>query len=385
MFFPPPSWLDVPFEARQSLLEFELRQYQTLTESTVIQIRHEGLSHEFLVTECRPAKGISIIDTNIETDIIEPAAPAAQAAAGPGNASVTTVVEMGREVAATAAAGQYCFFKLVPLPGKDLPSHFAVTVTAKTGDPDIFASQTERCPSQRCYTICAQEDEGSKLLNLDTRMLPDWSASQPCVFLGVCSLCSDTEFTLKVLPVAEQQQQQQQQQQTESAAAAAAAAAPDAGALSPGQVLCPNCQRPVPAAMMVRHERHCQNHMFRCQECNVIMPRSLQAKHALVAHTKLDCVCGLQLCQLELHQHQLSTCPFRITKCPNPWCSLKIRQVGRGMKKERGEKKKENEKKESGEMGGGNNGRWEAADSRASLLSLITPLSILFFCLSGSS
>lgn len=171
-----PSWLDVSFESRQSVLEFELRQYQTLTEGAVVHIHHEGSTHDFLITECRPGKGISIVDTDIETDIIEPA----ESTKDPQAQMVSLVI--GHEVAATAAAGQYCRLKLVPLPEQTMPPQCAVYLSATKGDPDLYVGR-DRSTAQNSYLLCNQE-EGDKMLFLNATTVDGWDTLQQGIYLG---------------------------------------------------------------------------------------------------------------------------------------------------------------------------------------------------------
>jgi hypothetical protein len=175
--------------------------YQTLTEGTVVQVQHEGRALSFLVTETRPAPGISIIDTDMATDIMEPKAtpgytPTGQggAAGAEGTAAMAAVasaaggrpleIVLGQEHKGTVPADGHVFFTLHGANGAALPARLAVHVRSVRGCADVYASRHVRLPTAQQYGACDQH-EGDKVLVITSDTLPGWSDNRPSLHLGI--------------------------------------------------------------------------------------------------------------------------------------------------------------------------------------------------------
>eukprot|EP00051_Salpingoeca_urceolata_P005987 m.79646 g.79646 ORF g.79646 m.79646 type:complete len:1116 (+) comp14633_c0_seq2:45-3392(+) len=305
------SWMDIPRDHRADILEFQLRGFQTLTEGSVITIDNERREYPFLVVQCAPEPGISIIDCDIATDILPPAEDCP---------SEHTNLVLGQAVESSSEAGKTKLFVVRAEKGKELPSVITVEVTASKGDPDLFVSQTERRPGRQSYLSCAQAI-GSVTVTVG-KHVPGWmpwaQGNCTCLYLAVCSMLDDTEFTLCARAATDKDSRQpvvsglfvdQQPEQPEPKA---------------GEVVCKLCSHCVPSARLVMHERHCARHMWRCEICDLALPSNQRAKHEAVAHDTLMCTCTVELTQLELHKHQQTMCPHRLVPCSNPWCSMVV-------------------------------------------------------------
>jgi hypothetical protein len=66
------AFLCIPLDQRQTILEFQLRRYSTLTQGTVIQLSHELNTYALKVLECKPAESIIIREVDLATDFTEP-------------------------------------------------------------------------------------------------------------------------------------------------------------------------------------------------------------------------------------------------------------------------------------------------------------------------
>ncbi|XP_019850911.1 PREDICTED: uncharacterized protein LOC100636770 isoform X1 [Amphimedon queenslandica] len=327
------AWLAVPYDKRVAILEFQLRNFQTLTEGTKVTITYELNKHTFKILRCKPAKGISIVDADVKTDFVEPADYNRFHSVEEGQAEN---IMLDEPVHCTLIAGQYRHFVLLSLPPKLQPSCLTVEVKKDTGDPDLFLCQNCSVPSQSRYMWCSQDAGDSVItLNEDDK---EYKRDKP-IFAGVVSLFEDTSFTICF-----------HSNETTDGHSIQAAASPvghvlrsaagnsslgegegergedskedEPVSIPPGYEQCSYCDSVMPQLRLLMHERHCAQSTFKCPICKQCFPKSAEKKHHSIAHEPLTCECGQELTQLALHHHQLTQCIKRSVKCQFKWCQL---------------------------------------------------------------
>jgi hypothetical protein len=51
------NWQGIPYDKRMAMMEFQLRNFQTLTEGTKVTLTYELNRYTLKVLQCKPAKG----------------------------------------------------------------------------------------------------------------------------------------------------------------------------------------------------------------------------------------------------------------------------------------------------------------------------------------
>eukprot|EP00731_Ephydatia_muelleri_P008856 Em0004g1194a len=310
-------WLGIPYDKRMAMMEFQLRNFQTLTEGTKVTLNYENNRYTLKVLECRPNKGISIVDADITTDILEPADFSRFHSIEEGQGER---IELEEPVQCTTEAGVYRHFVLLSL-GQPLPPRLRIEVKATKGDPDLFLCQNCVGPTQRRYTWCSQ-DVGSADFYLSVDNDPDYDVNRP-LYAGVVGLCEDAQFTVCF-------------HREDTLAAAKARVNKPSSYLSgrkqiveetdsappPGQERCSYCGSVMSSLRLLMHQKHCAQSTFKCSICGVCLPKAAQSKHHKIAHELIRCDCSLELTQLDLHEHQKSECTKKTIKCSFQWCNL---------------------------------------------------------------
>ena len=184
------SWLSIPYEKRTEILEFWLKKYQNLTVGMRIDVHYEMNKYSLKVLKCKPALGISIVNADIQTDIIEPLDCDELYSPEEGQAQR---LHLGYPMLCSLAIGMYRHFVLLYLPSSNHPERVRITLNAHKGDPDLYVSQSHTAPSQRLYQWCSQE-VGSKEIYLNPSD-PLFNARES-IYVGVMSFTQDTVFTI---------------------------------------------------------------------------------------------------------------------------------------------------------------------------------------------
>lgn len=323
------AWLDVPVELRLPVLEYNLRNYQTLTQGACIGVMYHHVTHQLRVVDCRPTSAVSIIDTDIEMDLLEPAD-----AGLPASMPYVPQIMMPGQACSGSCGGPerrgMPAMYVVPASAHAGAAVVRINVQAVRGDPDLYVSQTVLRPSRAGYTWCRQS-VGNVSLTLAGRG-GDLCADQP-IFIGIAAIddAEEAAFVLSVELLHGRAAAGALSAQGKDAQLAPAACvgwvqqSPAAPATATGFV-CSNCAVSMLSQMqMLVHERNCIRYTYKCKQCGMCMKTTDRAKHDAVVHTMLSCICGAQFDQYALHRHQQENqCPKRSVPCTNKWCSLQI-------------------------------------------------------------
>ena len=184
------SWLSIPYEKRTEILEFWLKKYQNLTVGMRIDVHYEMNKYSLKVLKCKPALGISIVNADIQTDIVEPLDCDELYSPEEGQAQR---LYLGYPMPCNLAVGMYRHFVLLYLPSSNHPERVRITLNAHKGDPDLYVSQSHTAPSQRLYQWCNQE-VGSKEIHLSAT--DNLFNPRESIYVGVMSFTQDTVFSI---------------------------------------------------------------------------------------------------------------------------------------------------------------------------------------------
>jgi uncharacterized C2H2 Zn-finger protein len=301
------NWADIP---TRELLEYQLRNYQSLTTNDVIKVNHKGQTYDLHVVSVRPVgrngaensveisiaenegelpeMGVSILDTDLNVDI-----------EGIKTGVEHVELELGEEKEVSLQQGEYGYFTIV-LPEFQNGS-FVIEIQTISGDADLYLSTKERYPSQKSF-IWASQQKGSKRLVLS----PDDPKFSPGrYFIGVHAFGGDAKFILTITL-------RDKEGQTLGGTSDQAGASETK--------ICSNCRRAVPVGAILLHEAQCARRNFRCPQCGEVMPLDQKDKHLSVAHALLKCECGKEFEQDVLPLHKEYECPRRGVKCV--YCGL---------------------------------------------------------------
>eukprot|EP01134_Creolimax_fragrantissima_P005237 CFRG5237T1 len=86
---------------------------------------------------------------------------------------------------------------------------------------------------------------------------------------------------------------------------------------------CGNCGLIMPVPRLISHERHCKKNTYKCEDCNVNLPRETRVWHEVTMHVRVACRCKDEFSVYELlHDHVREECPKRMIKCSHLGCLL---------------------------------------------------------------
>ncbi|KNC48093.1 ubiquitin fusion degradation protein [Thecamonas trahens ATCC 50062] len=198
------EWLDVAAELREAVLLDQLSRLQCLTQGDAIMLRCGAQLFGFNVVATDPSPAISIVDTNLVTDVLAPINP-------PATPEPTLLP--GKVMVGEVDAGEYAYFafKVVHPHGFELE---AVPAPGSSGDPDLYVSNVVRKPTRAHFTWSGVQVGAGKIRVTSE----DPSFAIGTYTVGVTSLEAAAAFELKYTPL------------DAVAATAAAAAAADRGA-----------------------------------------------------------------------------------------------------------------------------------------------------------
>lgn len=184
------SWLSIPYEKRTEILEFWLKRYQNLTVNMRIEVQYEMNTYSLRVLKCKPSDGISIVNADIQTDIIEPLDCNELYSPEEGQAQR---LYLGHPMQCKLALGMYRHFVLLYTPNSNHPERVRISLSVERGDPDLYVSQSHTAPSQLLYEWCSQE-VGSKELRLST--LDNLFNAKESIYVGVMSFTQENVFSI---------------------------------------------------------------------------------------------------------------------------------------------------------------------------------------------
>ncbi|KAL9246965.1 hypothetical protein vseg_020443 [Gypsophila vaccaria] len=312
------AFLDVP--NHKAVLETTLRQHATLSQNDVITVRYGELMFKLHVLELKPSSSVSVLETDIEVDIVNPFS-----SSDVSKQTVLKPLTFGTSESGMVEEGQYMYYKfsLEDDAWNTISSHNAkleVKLDAEkgSGDTDLYMSKHPLIYPTNHQHQWSSHDMGSKSLILSSQ---DQNLGSGTYSIGIYGFKGVTKFTI-TLNIQESSSQVQQ--------AGLSTSAVDADVLE-----CGNCKHFIPSRSIALHEAYCRRHNVVCQHsgCGVVLrvedaknhvhcnkcgkafQQAEMEKHMKVFHEPLHCSCGVILEKEEMVQHQSTVCPMRMITC----------------------------------------------------------------------
>ncbi|KAL2901191.1 Ubiquitin recognition factor in ER-associated degradation protein 1 [Bienertia sinuspersici] len=312
------SFLDIP--NHKAVLETSLRQHATLSQDDVITVRHGELTFKLHVLELKPSPSVSVLETDIEVDIVNPAI-----ASEKSNQKVLNPLNFGAPESGVVEEGVYMYYKFSLT--DDVWSTIAsgnarieVKLEADTdlGDTDLYISKHPLMFPTHHQHHWSSHDVGSKTLILSSQ---DLNLGLGTYSIGIYGFRGTTKY--KILVNVQENINRGQQ------------AGLSTSTIDVDSVECGNCKHYIPSRSIALHEAYCRRHNVVCQysgcgvilrledaknhvhcnKCGKAFQQSEMEKHMKVFHEPLHCSCGVVLEKEEMVQHQSSNCPMRMITC----------------------------------------------------------------------
>ncbi|KAH9311747.1 hypothetical protein KI387_026782 [Taxus chinensis] len=317
---------DIP--NHRAVLETTLRQHAALSEGDLLLVHHGGMEYRLRVLELKPDSSISVLETDIEVDITEPSAVAANM----GHGMLIPLV-LGKPETGVVEEGKYNYYKFsidskIYEDAADGDLNILVNLVMDNndtnGDADLYVSHHPFLfPTQHQHQW-SSHDVGTKVVCLTGRGI---SLTADTYSIGVFGFrgISNYKITIDCQPSV---QSGAVGQKVGTDLVSSSQKGADAEQ-------CQNCKQLVPARTIALHEAYCKRHNIVCQykSCGVILRRDEAGKHVhcskcgkafqqeemgkhiKVFHEPLHCGCGEVLEKEEMVIHQSSVCPLRVVTC----------------------------------------------------------------------
>ncbi|XP_031491052.1 uncharacterized protein LOC116258088 [Nymphaea colorata] len=311
---------DIP--NHKAVLETSLRQHATLSQGDILTVNHGGLSYKLKVLELKPSSSVSVLETDVEVDIVEPSSTSESVDQPLLNALVLGKVESG-----TVEEGRYEYYKfsigdnvISKLSNENVVVEVKLDVEINSGDTDLYVSRHPVLFPSKHQHEWSSHDVGSKVLILggDNKELTSGTYS-----IGIFGFKGSSKYHVSV-----SLQEKLHQRHGERAVSSTSADKTDCS-------MCSNCHHYIPTRTIALHEAYCSRHNVvcpqegcgvvlrkdearshvHCTKCGKALHREEMEKHMKVFHEPLYCACGVSLEQEAMVIHQSSVCPLRLITC----------------------------------------------------------------------
>ncbi|KAH6764725.1 Ubiquitin fusion degradation UFD1 family protein [Perilla frutescens var. frutescens] len=310
---------DIP--NHKAVLETSLRQHATLSQGDTLIVNHGALTYHLRVLELKPSSSISVLETDIEVDIIGPESVDST------NQYILRPLIIGKPEQGMVEEGKYVYYKfsLDDATWKRISSKDAsITVTLESqtqdGDTDLYVSRHPLLFPTQHQHMWSSHDLGAKALLLGAE---DQNLGPGNYTVAIYGYKGTSKYLVTV-----NFQDVSTQRLGQHAASSSSSAEVDT-------LECRNCKRHIPSRTISLHEAYCSRHNIVCQHagCGVVLrveeserhvhcekcSKAFQKeeieKHMKVFHEPLHCPCGIVLEKDQMVQHQSSDCPLRLITC----------------------------------------------------------------------
>ncbi|XP_010434987.1 PREDICTED: uncharacterized protein LOC104718866 [Camelina sativa] len=305
----------------KAILETILRQHATLSIDDVLSVNYGQVSYKLQVLELKPASSISVLETDIEVDIVSPDIVSDQP-----NQRVLRPLQFGKSESGTVEEGEYDYYKFAIDEGtveKLLAGNIKVIVkldVEKDGaDTDLYVSKHPVLFPSLHQHEWSSHDVGSKTLILGSK---ERALSSGTYSIGVYGFKGIVKYQVSVLT----------QESIDGAKVGERAVSFSSDV---DTVECRNCKHSIPSRSIALHEAYCsrnnvvcnyngcgivlrveeaKNHLH-CEKCGQALQPTEMEKHVKVFHEPLTCGCGVVLEKEQMVQHQARDCPLRLIAC----------------------------------------------------------------------
>lgn len=306
----------------KAILETSLRQHATLSQGDILTVNYGELAYRLQVLELKPSSSVSVLETDVEVDIVGP-----DSASERTDEHVLNPLVLGKLESGTVNEGNYIYYKFSidndtweKIATGDARVEVKLEAETDGGDTDLYISKHPLIFPTRHQHEWSSHDIGSKALILGSK---DKNFGTGTYSIGVYGFKGISNYQISV-SVQDDFKSKVGQRATSSS--------------SPTEmdiVECKNCKHYIPTRSIALHEAYCSRHNIVCQHagCGVVLRvgeaenhvhcdkcgqafhRGEMEKHMKVFHEPLHCSCGIVLEKAEMVEHQASVCPLRLIAC----------------------------------------------------------------------
>ncbi|KAK9053321.1 hypothetical protein SSX86_029954 [Deinandra increscens subsp. villosa] len=313
---------DIP--NHKAVLETSLRQHATLSQNDILTVKHGVLTFHLLVLELKPLESVSVLETDIEVDIMGP-----DSLPEKSNQHVLKPLAFGKSETGIINEGEYAYYKFSiddetwqGITCGDVEIEVTLDSEANA-DTDLYLSRHPLLFPNTHQHGWSSHDVGSKCLVLGSK---DHTLGPGSYSVGVYGFKGTTKYHVSVT-VKEVSKSNSGQQPASSSSH---------GLTSTADTLeCGNCKHYIPVRTIALHEAYCRRHNVICQhtgcgivlrteevknhvhcgKCGLAFHGTEMEKHMKVFHEPLRCPCGVVLEKTQMVQHQSSECALRLVTC----------------------------------------------------------------------
>ncbi|CAI9294788.1 unnamed protein product [Lactuca saligna] len=314
---------DIP--NHKAVLETTLRQHATLSQNDILTVKHGVLTYHLHVLELKPSPSVSVLETDIEVDIVGP-----DSLPENNTQHVLKPLTFGKPESGIINQGDYIYYKFTinDETWRKISSGYAeievkLDSEAKDCDTDLYLSRHPLLFPSTHQHGWSSHDMGSKNLVLGSK---DHNVGIGGYSVGVYGFKGTTKYNVIVsiqdIPTTNVSQQGQQSVSSSSSSLV-------------DTVECGNCKHYIPLRTIGLHEAYCRRHNVVCEHdgCGVVLRveevknhvhcvkcglafhcREIE-KHMKVFHEPLLCPCGITLEKTQMVEHQASECALRLVTC----------------------------------------------------------------------
>ncbi|MQM00314.1 hypothetical protein Taro_033045 [Colocasia esculenta] len=310
---------DIPYH--KAVLETSLRRHATLSQGDIITVSHGELCYRLRVLELKPSSSVSVIETDVEVDIVEP-----EASSGSKRQHILLPLVLGKVESGIVEEGNFNYYKFFlddsiskRIASGDLNLEVNLEAGTSDGDTNIYVSRHPAIfPTQHQHEW-SSHDMGSKVLVLVPK---DPNAIAGNYSIAVFGYKGRTKYDISVALKEKSKRRAGDQFDTPSQ-------------IDTELVECHNCKHQISSQSIMIHEAFCFRHNVVCQhdgcgvvlrkeeagkhvhcdKCNRAFQQEEMEKHTMVFHQPLHCPCGVVLEKEAMIQHQSTICPLRLITC----------------------------------------------------------------------
>ncbi|TKY57035.1 Ubiquitin fusion degradation protein 1-like [Spatholobus suberectus] len=270
----------------KAILETCLRQHASLSQGDILTVNYGELAYKLRVLELKPSSSVSVLETDIEVDIVDPDTSSEKT-----DEHVLMPVVFGMSQIGTVEEGKFVYYKfsIDNVTWEKLfsgNSCIEVKLESETdgGDTDLFISRHPLIFPTRHQHEWSSHDIGSKTLILSSK---DKNLGVGTYSIGIYGFKGMTKYKISIM-VQDNFNQKVGQQASSSVSS-----------MEMDTEQCRNCKHYIPTRTIALHEAYCSRHNVVCQRagCGVVL-RIEESKN----HIHCD-KCGQAFQQVELEKH----------------------------------------------------------------------------------
>lgn len=320
------EWIQLAELERKALLEQNLRLHQHLVINQEINITYTRYhnTYKLLVTKLEPCDVVSIVDSDVATDIVIPE-----------HETKTNmnelIIDRDQPITGDIQSNQYINYMFNVT---DTNRQIVIDLTCDNDDVDLYITSPAETswiepPTLQAYSYCnnvsAVSVNNRKQIILNNGGI-DYIPGR--YQLSVYGYNSSGRYTLSAKSI--------DYDKTNTMFNNNSTAPPSSSSSSSAEtVTCGNCHRCISSKAIQMHELQCKRLNYYCIDCShhnnvdpVINVKN-KSKHMELYHQHVYCICGEQVEQISLINHRQYNCSQRLVHCQ--YCPLLVEQCNRGL------------------------------------------------------